>query len=104
LCIIERASEFCGAASGRAVTGHLGWTEAHQIAAWSRGGATDLANGCLLCSFHHHLLHKGEGAVRMAADGIPEVLPPHRIDPTRTPIRHQRFWASATHTPGGPQP
>jgi hypothetical protein len=81
-----------------------GWTEAHHIAAWSRGGATDLVNGCLLCSFDHHLLHKGEWAVRVAADGIPEVLPPHRIDPTRTPIRHQRFWASATHTPGGPQP
>jgi hypothetical protein len=80
------------------------WTEAHHIVAWSRGGATDLANGCLLCSFHHHLLHKGDWAVRMAVDGIPEVLPPHRIDPRRTPIRHQRFGSPATHGPGGPPP
>ena len=80
------------------------WTEAHHIVAWSSGGATDLANGCLLCSFHHHLLHKGEWAIRMAADGIPEVLPPPRIDPRRTPIRHQRFGSLATGTPGGPQP
>jgi hypothetical protein len=79
-----------------------GWTEAHHIVAWSRAGASDLANGCLLCSFHHHLLHKGEWAVRMAADGIPEVLPPHRIDPRRAPIRHQRF--GSPQIPGGPQP
>jgi hypothetical protein len=41
--------------------------------------------------------------VMLGADGIPEVLPPHRIDPTRTPIRHQRFWPAAGK-PGGPQP
>ena len=69
------------------------WTEAHHIRQWSHGGPTDLSNGCLLCSFHHHLVHKGEWAIRTAPDGIPELIPPHRIDPQRQPQRHQRFQA-----------
>jgi hypothetical protein len=67
------------------------WSEAHHIEPWSTGGPTDLSNGCLLCSFHHHLLHKGEWAVRMAVDGVPELIPPSRIDPRRAPQRHRRF-------------
>jgi len=67
------------------------WTEAHHITAWEDGGPTDLANGCLLCSFHHHLVHKGEWAVVMSADGIPEILPPKRINPHGQPLRHQRL-------------
>jgi hypothetical protein len=80
------------------------WAEAHHIGAWSSGGSTDLANGCLLCSFHHHLLHKGEWAIRMAADGIPEVLPPGRVDPQRRPMRHQRFGPLLARIRGAPQP
>jgi hypothetical protein len=67
------------------------WTEAHHVDPWSNGGPTDLANGCLLCPFHHHLVHEGEWQVQIAADGIPDVIPPTRIDPARQPIRHQRF-------------
>jgi hypothetical protein len=33
------------------------WTEAHHLDPWSRGGNTDLANGLLLCNFHHHRIH-----------------------------------------------
>ena len=34
------------------------WCEAHHAATpWSRGGRTDLADGLLLCSFHHHRAH-----------------------------------------------
>ena len=67
------------------------WTEAHHIQAWLDGGPTDLSNGCLLCHFHHHLIHHGEWAVVMATDGIPDIIPPTRIDPDQQPIRHQRF-------------
>jgi hypothetical protein len=66
------------------------WTEAHHVTPWSRGGKTDLANGALLCGFRHRLIHAGEWDVRIAADGIPEVVPPERVDPHRRPIRHQR--------------
>jgi Domain of unknown function (DUF222)/HNH endonuclease len=33
------------------------WTEAHHLTPWSGGGTTDLANGVLLCSHHHHRIH-----------------------------------------------
>jgi len=34
------------------------WCEAHHCRSpWSRGGRTDLADGRLLCSFHHHRAH-----------------------------------------------
>ena len=33
------------------------WCEAHHWIPWSRGGRTDLANGLLLCSHHHHRVH-----------------------------------------------
>jgi hypothetical protein len=31
----------------------------HHLRWWSRGGATDVSNGCLCCTRHHTLLHKG---------------------------------------------
>jgi hypothetical protein len=33
------------------------WCEAHHLAPWSKGGKTDLADGLLLCSHHHHRAH-----------------------------------------------
>ncbi|TYL55234.1 DUF222 domain-containing protein [Nocardioides sp. BGMRC 2183] len=33
------------------------WCEAHHLDPWSQGGKTDLKDGVLLCSFHHHLAH-----------------------------------------------
>lgn len=33
------------------------WCEAHHLHPWSRGGRTDLADGVLLCSHHHHRAH-----------------------------------------------
>jgi hypothetical protein len=65
--------------------------EAHHIVSRSRGGPTDINNGCLLCPYHHHLIHRGEWQVVMSADGIPEIIPPARIDPDRKPLRHERL-------------
>ena len=33
------------------------WCEAHHLNPWSGGGRTDLDDGVLGCSFHHHLFH-----------------------------------------------
>lgn len=33
------------------------WCEAHHLTPWGRGGDTDLDQGVLLCSFHHHRAH-----------------------------------------------
>ena len=34
------------------------WCEAHHHDPWHTGGPTDLANGVLLCSHHHHQAHE----------------------------------------------
>ena len=34
-----------------------GWCHAHHDVPWSVGGSTSVANGRLLCSFHHHKAH-----------------------------------------------
>ncbi|WP_310964545.1 HNH endonuclease signature motif containing protein [Nocardioides terrisoli] len=33
------------------------WTEAHHDKPWAAGGSTNLEDGVLLCSHHHHLAH-----------------------------------------------
>jgi hypothetical protein len=65
------------------------WSEGHHIRAWPNGGLTEPDNGCLVCRFHHRLLHDGSGwQVRIATDGLPEYLPPATIDPERRPRRN----------------
>lgn len=46
------------------------WCEAHHIQYWSRGGPTSTANGTLLCSHHHHLIHKEDWHIQVQA-GVP---------------------------------
>ncbi len=68
------------------------WCDAHHGRdPWSRGGPTDIADGVLICPFHHRLLHQGEWSLLFADDGVPEYVPPRRIDPTGTPRRNQRY-------------
>ncbi|MCW2776222.1 MAG: putative endonuclease [Nocardioides sp.] len=46
------------------------WCEAHHAGApWSRGGCTDLTEGVLLCSFHHHRAHDHHYRTDRLADG-----------------------------------
>ena len=49
--------------------------EAHHVIWWENGGRTDVDNGALLCSAHHHLLHASQYVMRMSR-GRPELLPP----------------------------
>lgn len=66
------------------------WCEVHHMTEWQAGGPTDIGNGALVCSFHHRILSKGEWQARLGDDNIVEIIPPPRIDPQRTPRRHQR--------------
>ena len=76
--------------------------EAHHLVPWWAGGRTDLTNLALLCHHHHGLVepdkdgHRDQWALRIAADGIPECIPPRRLDPHQAPIRHARFLQGAT--------
>ena len=65
------------------------WCDGHHIAFWDRDfGRTCLKNGCLLCKHHHTEIHKEEWIIRMAADGLPEFIPPRWIDPQQKPRRN----------------
>jgi hypothetical protein len=66
------------------------WCEAHHITYWSRGGTTGTGNGTLLCSHHHHVIHKEHWTIQMRT-GIPWFIPPPHLDPARTPRRNRYF-------------
>ena len=45
------------------------WCEAHHLKPWSEGGKTDLDDGVLLCSHHHHRAHDTRYAMTRLASG-----------------------------------
>lgn len=66
------------------------WCEAHHIKYWSRGGSTGTGNGVLLCSHHHHLIHKEQWQIEVRAE-IPWFIPPPLLDPRQKPRRNLYF-------------
>lgn len=60
-----------------------GYTEAHHIRWWdAHAGPTDLGNGILLCSRHHHRVHD-DGWHIDVEDHVPWFTPPDHLDPRR---------------------
>ncbi|MFC3456010.1 HNH endonuclease, partial [Amycolatopsis speibonae] len=54
-------------------------------------GDTDLNNLCLVCRYHHLVIHGQSGRqVHIASDGRPEFVPPQYLDPLQTPRRNHR--------------
>ncbi|BCW42414.1 hypothetical protein StoSoilB3_39490 [Arthrobacter sp. StoSoilB3] len=68
------------------------WCEAHHITYWSQGGTTGTNNATLLCSHHHHLIHKEHWRITIQ-NGVPWFIPPPHIDPHQKPRRNHH------HTP-----
>jgi hypothetical protein len=66
------------------------WCEAHHITYWSRGGTTGTGNGVLLCSHHHHLIHKEHWTIEVTNE-VPWFKPPPELDPHRKPRRNHYF-------------
>ena len=56
------------------------WCEAHHVIEWEQGGRTDIDNGTLLCSAHHHMLHASAFRLEMVR-GRPQLLAPPWLDP-----------------------
>jgi hypothetical protein len=46
-----------------------GWTAAHHLIHWAKGGATDLDNLVLICHRHHWLVHEGGWKLIRGQDG-----------------------------------
>ncbi|WP_173923124.1 DUF222 domain-containing protein [Agromyces sp. Marseille-P2726] len=64
---------------------NIGYVEAHHIDWWERDtGPTDLANGVLMCSFCHHMIHRDGWQIRASLREVWFVPPPH-IDPAQIP-------------------
>jgi hypothetical protein len=61
------------------------WTEVHHVEQWKRdNGATNIANGILLCKHHHLELHNKGWEIHR--DGSTYwLIPPITVDPTQTP-------------------
>ncbi|HEY0260386.1 MAG TPA: DUF222 domain-containing protein [Lacisediminihabitans sp.] len=74
------------------------YAEAHHIEWWSTSPNSDLANGILLCTHHHHQIHD-HGWEVFVEDNVPYFLPPPRIDPSRTPRRGGRIDLSTMPPP-----
>ena len=53
------------------------WCEAHHLKPWALGGPTDLADGTLLCPFHHHRAHDPTYHVSRAPDGDLDITKHH---------------------------
>ncbi|MDR6414470.1 DUF222 domain-containing protein [Pseudarthrobacter sulfonivorans] len=66
------------------------WCEAHHITYWSHNGPTNTGNGALLCSHHHHLIHKEQWTIH-TRHGVPWFTPPRHIDPTQKPQQNHYF-------------
>ena len=66
------------------------WCEAHHINYWSRGGSTGAGNGTLLCSHHHHVIHKEQWTIQLRS-GVPWFVPPPHLDPRQVPRRNHYF-------------
>lgn len=66
------------------------WCEAHHITYWSNGGPTAASNGALLCSAHHHLVHKELWTIT-SRHGTPWFTPPPHIDPQQKPQQNHYF-------------
>jgi hypothetical protein len=70
---------------------------AHHIRPWWAGGKTSIDNLVLVCPHHHGIVEPGHDptadrwAITIRHDGVPEVLPPARVDAERRPRVHARF-------------
>ncbi len=63
------------------------YCHAHHILSWLDGGETKLSNMCLLCEYHHTIVHRQGWHIRLDSRSRPEFIPPKTIDLTRQPLR-----------------
>src|ERR671910_26457 len=63
------------------------WCEGHHVRFWDHDGPTRLDNLVLLCSRHHHLLHRPRWHAKLLPDATLEITDPRgRVHTTSPPI------------------
>lgn len=65
------------------------WCDAHHCKHWADGGDTAVCNLCLLCSYHHDVVHHDGWDITMI-NAMPWFIPPAWIDCERKPRQHDR--------------
>ena len=78
--------------------------DAHHQWEWDHGGPTDLANGALLCQYHHQQVHRQDWTVQLARNGYPELIPPTSIDPNADPDSTTGSRSPRSPADDGPEP
>lgn len=62
------------------------YCQSHHISHWLDQGETKLENMCLLCEYHHTIVHRQGWHIRLDRRGHPEFIPPRTVDPARRPL------------------
>jgi hypothetical protein len=76
------------------------WCEGHHIIAWENDGPTDIDNLALLCSRHHHLIHRPDWHAKLLPDATLEITRPDGT--TRSSHPPGRLRLLAQPQPRGP--
>jgi hypothetical protein len=61
------------------------WCEGHHIIPWEHDGPTNIDNLALLCSRHHHLIHKPDWHAKLLPDATLEITRPDGTTRTSHP-------------------
>jgi hypothetical protein len=61
------------------------WCEGHHLTPWENGGPTDIDNLALLCSRHHHLIHRPDWHAKLLPDATLEITRPDGTTRTSHP-------------------
>ncbi|MGH3913965.1 MAG: DUF222 domain-containing protein [Pseudonocardiaceae bacterium] len=62
------------------------YCHAHHILSWLDGGETKIDNLCLLCQYHHTIVHRQGWHIRLDGRGRLEFIPPQAVDPEQRPL------------------
>jgi hypothetical protein len=60
--------------------------QSHHMSHWLDRGETKLDNMCLLCEYHHTIVHRQGWHIRLDHRGHPEFIPPRTVDPAQRPL------------------
>jgi hypothetical protein len=81
------------------------WGECHHVIHCQHGGPTEVTNLVLLCSYHHHLLHRPGWHAQLHPDGQLDITAPDGVTTTTYPPGHRRtLWPPGNTADPDPPP